>query len=298
MKRRSFLTTAAASAFGIATLSPEVFAAARGWRIPVSVQVYSVRDAAKNDLAGTLKKIGEIGYDGVEFAGYYGKDAKEVRKYLDDAGLKCSGTHTGIGDLRGKFDQTVELHKTLGTKYIIVPWIDPKEFKTVDGIKKYADEFNSYAERAKKVGLAVGYHAHAGDAQDVEGKTAFERFFEGTTKDVIMEVDLGNYIGGGGDPYKMIEKFRGRSKAIHLKETEDKIFGEGNVDWKRVFGLCETVGGTEWYVVEDERSAGSVERIEKDYNVLKEWGKTKESVSTSSRPVNPVQQIIQRRRRG
>lgn len=296
MQRRSFLTTAALSAAALATLSPLALAeenrrlpilgnllrrrnrrtVPQAKRLPVSVQVYSVRQSAEKDLAGTLKGIADIGYEGVEFAGYYGKAPKEVRKMLDDCGLKCSGTHTGIGDLRGdKFAPTVELHKTLGTNFIIVPWIDPKEFQTVDGIKKVADEFAALAEKAKKDGMFIGYHAHAGDAQIVEGKTAFERFFEATPKEVFMEMDLGNYMSGGGDPYAMIEKFKGRSRAIHLKEAGTDFIGEGKVDWKRAFGLCETVGGTEWYVVEAESVPDKLDVIAKCWQALQKMGKTK-----------------------
>jgi sugar phosphate isomerase/epimerase len=283
MERRSFLKTAAVSALGIATLSPAALAAAKKKRIPISVQVYSVRKSAEKDFAGALKQIAEIGYEGVEFAGYYGKDAKEVRKYLDDAGLKCSGTHTGIGALRGdNFGKTIELHKTLGTRFIIVPGGIDKELHSVDGNKKIAEEFNQLAEKAKAVDMVIGYHAHGGDAKLIDGVPAWERFFDATTSDVLMEMDMGNYRAGGGDPYKMLEKFKGRSKAIHLKESGDAILGSGEIDWKRTFELCENIGGTEWYVVEDEKTADSFERIAQCYAALKEMGKTKESgVSTS-----------------
>jgi sugar phosphate isomerase/epimerase len=275
MQRRSFLKTAALSAAGIAVGTRLSFAA-EGKRIPISVQVYSVRQAAEKNLAETLKGIAQIGYEAVEFAGYYGKDAKEIRKILDGTGLKCSGTHTGIGELSGdKFAKTVEIHKILGTANIIVPWIDPKEFKTVDGIKKIADEFAGFSEKAKRDGMTIGYHAHAGDAQVVEGKTAFERFFEATPKDVIMEIDLGNYMSGGGDPYAMLEKFPGRSKAVHIKELGTDIIGEGKVDWKRAFNLCETVGGTEWYVVEAESVPDKLDIIDQCWQALKKMGKTK-----------------------
>ncbi|MDR2704410.1 MAG: sugar phosphate isomerase/epimerase [Planctomycetaceae bacterium] len=281
MERRLFLKTATVSALGVvsfSSVSSVALAAAKKKRIPISVQVYSVRKAAEKDLAEALKKIAEIGYEGVEFAGYYGKDPKEVRKFLDDAGLKCSGTHTGIGALRGdNFEKTIELHKTLGTQFIIVPGGIDKELHSVEGNKKIAEEFNKLAEKAKAVGMVIGYHAHGGDAKLIDGIPAWERFFDATTPDVLMEMDLGNYRAGGGDPYKMIEKFKGRSKAVHLKESGDAIIGAGEIDWKRTFELCETIGGTQWYVVEDEKSADSFDRIEQCYAALKEMGKTKDA---------------------
>jgi sugar phosphate isomerase/epimerase len=285
MERRLFLKTAAVSTLGVVSFSSAssiALAAAKKKRIPISVQVYSVRKAAEKDLAGALKKIAEIGYEGVEFAGYYGKDPKEVRKFLDDAGLKCSGTHTGIGALRGdNFEKTIELHKTLGTQFIIVPGGIDKELHSVEGNKKIAEEFSKLAERAKAFGMVIGYHAHGGDAKLVDGIPAWERFFDAAAPDVLMEMDMGNYRAGGGDPYKMIEKFKGRSKAIHLKDSGDAIIGSGEIDWKRTFELCETVGGTEWYVVEDEKNADSFDRIAQCYAALKEMGKTKDAPPNS-----------------
>lgn len=245
-------------------------------RIPIAVQVYSVRAAAAKDLAGTLAKIAEIGYSGVEFAGYYGKNAKDIRKMLDDNGLKCSGTHTGIGELRGdNFEKTLEFHQILGTKYIIVPGGIDGDLHDVEKNKKIAEEFSTLAEKAKPLGMRIGYHAHGGDAKLIEGIPAWERFFDAASPEVVMEMDIGNYMMGGGDPYKMIEKFKGRSKVVHLKEAgkDNPIVGSGDVDWKRSFNLLETIGGTEWYVVEDEAAPNDFTRIEQCLQALRKMGK-------------------------
>jgi sugar phosphate isomerase/epimerase len=293
MERRTFLRTAALSALAVTSLSELSFGAETNRfrlrpetgrpprrdgkkKIPIAVQVYSVRKAAEKDLAAVLAGIAKLGYEGVEFAGYYGKEAKDIRKMLDDNGLKCSGTHTGIGALRGdNFEKTAELHKTLGTKYIIVPGGIDKELHDVEKNKAIAEEFNKLAEKAKTFDLYVGYHAHGGDAKLIDGIPAWERFFDATSQDVAMEMDLGNYQMGGGDPYKMIEKFKGRSKVVHLKEAgkDDPVIGDGEVDWKRAFNLLETVGGVEWYVVEDERWPDNLDRIEKCLEKKKKMGK-------------------------
>ena len=288
MERREFLRTAALSTLAAASLSPLASSQTRdrerplqrrrsAKKIPISVQVYSVRNAANKDLAGTLKAIAKLGYDGVEFAGYYGHDAKDIRKMLDDNGLKCSGTHTGIGELRGdRFEKTVELHKTLGTKFIIVPGGIDAELHDVEKSKRIAEEFDKLAEKMKPLGLFVGYHAHGGDAKIIDGVPAWERLFDAIkNKDVIHQMDIGNYMSSGGEPYKMIEKFKGRTKTVHLKEAGagNPIIGSGTVDWNRVFELCETVGGTEWYVVEDEDAPDNVERIGKCIAALRAMGK-------------------------
>ena len=295
MNRRTFLQTAALSTLAAASLSPlapgqtglrqrlrerqqspDIQAPATGKKIPVAVQLYSVRTAAERDLAGTLEGIAKMGYDGVEFAGYYGKDIKEIRKMLDDNGLKCCGTHTALNEFRGdRFERTAELHKTLGAKFMIVPGGIDNYLHDIERNKQIAEEFNQLAEKAKALDLFIGYHAHGGDARLIDGTPAWERFFDATVPEVIMQMDIGNYKDGGGDPYAMIEKFKGRSKTVHLKEggQGNPIIGDGTVDWKRVFELSETVGGVEWYVVEDERGPNNLTRIERCLAAIRGMGK-------------------------
>ena len=291
MNRRTFLQTAALSTVAATSLAtpaqaqvlPQMrarqqarAAARRGEtpKIPIAVQLYSVRGAAQKDLAATLAAIAKMGYDGVEFAGYYGKDPKELRKMLDDTGLKCAGTHTGYGEIQdNRFDRTAEIHQTLGTKFIIVPGGLPND--NLEKHKEWIDGFNRISPKAKALGLYIGYHSHAGDARQIDGISAWDRFFGATVEDVVHQQDMGNYLGGNADPYATIEKYKGRTKTVHLKEAGPNrpIIGEGNVDWKRTFELCETVGGTEWYVVEDEHTPDSLDRIEKCIVALRGMGK-------------------------
>ena len=294
MDRRSFLCTAALSALATATTSPLLFGqsisqrqpifgrrrAQRGknqQKIPIAVQLYSVHRLAASDLAGTLDEIAKMGYDGVEFAGYYGNDPKDIRKMLDNSGLKCAGTHTDLRDLEDdRFDRTAEIHNILGGKLMIapiVPYSIENALHDVDTNKRLAERFNVMAEKAKPYGLFVG--THGGEGRLVDGIPASERFFNDTVPEVVMQIDIAYFMSTGGDPYKMIEKYKGRSKTIHLKESGrgGPIIGSGNVDWDRIFSLCETVGGTEWYVAEDEGSADDFGRIAACIKALRAMGK-------------------------
>ena len=278
MNRRSFLKTGtlAAAATGLA-FSQVGFTAELTKKIPISLQLYSIREAAAKDLASVIKAVAKMGYDGVEFAGYYGKDPKDIRKMLDDNNIKCSGTHTGLQELLGdRFERTVEIHKTLGTRFVIVPGGIDRALHTVAGNEMTAFLFNELADKLKKVDMEIGYHAHGGDFQKIEGETAWDRFFAKTRQNVFMQMDIGNCLESGGDPYEPIKKFPGRSKSIHLKEAGagDAPIGEGKVDWKRIFELCETVGGTEWYVVEYEvGSADKLDGVEACIKNLRKMGK-------------------------
>jgi sugar phosphate isomerase/epimerase len=224
-------------------------------KIPVGVQLYSVREAAAKDLPAVLEAIGKMGYKGVEFAGYYGWDSKpkELRKLLDGNGLKCCGTHTGLETVTGEnLKATAELHAILGNSFLIVPSLEATDAQDWLNLAK---KFNEIAAKAKPLGMRVGYHAHAGDFRKLGDTTSWEIFFDNTSPDVIMQNDMGNCLSGGGDPVAILKKYPGRSASVHLKEyggPETAVIGQGVIPWAEVFQVCETTGGTAWYIVEHE----------------------------------------------
>lgn len=232
-------------------------------RIPVGVQLYSVRGAAPKDLPGVLAKLREMGYDGVEFAGYYGREAAELRQLLDANELKCCGTHTGLASIRGdNLKRTAEFNLALGNPFLIVPSL-PRQ-KTAQPWIDLAKEFNDIALKARELGVRIGYHAHAHDFHEVEGRVPWDLFFGNTTEDVLMQLDTGNCIGGGGDPLAVLKRYPGRSVTIHLKEhggPPKAALGQGTVTWREIFELCETIGGTEWYIVEHESMPDSLDGV-------------------------------------
>jgi len=279
--RREMLKLGAGAAALCATginLQPAAAKPARK-KIPIALQLYSVRGDCGKDLPGVLEAVAKMGYDGVEFAGYYGHDPKKIRKMLDQNGLKCCGTHTGLGALLGdKLQGTVELHKTLGAKFINVPGMGRDRLGSPEVIVKTAKLFNELAEKVKPAGLRVGYHAHGGDFRKFDGKTAWDIFFSNTRPDVNMQLDIGNCIGGGGDPYAILKEFPGRAATVHLKEHGGKrgaAVGDGDVKWKEVFELCEKPGGTEWYIVEQEAYGDTtpLESVKQCIENLRKMGK-------------------------
>jgi len=226
----------------------------------IGLQLYSVRTDCEKDLVGTLSKVSKIGYEGVEFAGYYGRDAKELRKILEDLNLVCCGTHIGLNTLIGdELLKTVELNAVLGNKYLIVPGL-PEEYRnSIQAWKNTARIFNEIADRLKPYGMKTGYHNHWIEFQPLEGEKPMDVFFSSTSKDVIMQFDTGNALHGGGNVIEYLKKFPGRSDTIHIKEfssTNDKaIIGEGDIPWKSVIEICSTSGNTEWYIIEQESYA-------------------------------------------
>ncbi len=243
-------------------------AATEGKKIPIGLQLYSVRHQAQKDLPGVLEAVAKMGYQGVEFAGYYGYSAADLRKLLDANGLKCCGTHIRLNTLQGDaLKETVEFNRTLGNPYLVVSYMPHSRLASVEKIRETAAIYDEVAAKVKDKGMRVGYHAHGGDFVKVGDKTAWELFFASTCDDVIMQLDVGNCLGGGGDPYAILKAFPGRSVTVHLKEhggPPEAVVGEGDVDWKQVFAICEESGGTEWYIVEHERGAGDpLENVER-----------------------------------
>jgi sugar phosphate isomerase/epimerase len=265
-----------AGALALSTVGKPLLAADK--KIPIGVQLYSVRQICGKDPAGTIAAIAKMGYDGVEFAGYYGKSAAELKKILDDNGLKCCGTHTRLNTLTGDaLKKTVEFNKTLGNPYLIVPGMGKKELGSVQAIKETAKRFDEIAAKLKEEKMHTGYHAHGGDFAKIEGKTKWELFFDNTCSDVVMQMDTGNCMGGGGDPVAILKKYPGRALTIHMKEhggPKGSVIGEGKVDWKSVFEICESSGGTQWYIVEQESyKSGPLDAVKGCFEGLRKLGR-------------------------
>ena len=230
--------------------------------IPIGLQLYSVREDCKNDLPGVLKEVARMGYAGVEFAGYYGHSAADLRKMLDDLGLICCGTHTGIQTLLGEeLPKTIEYNQTLGNKFLIVPGLPKERTESKAAWLDTAATMNSISELVRPHGLYTGYHNHHTEFQPLPDTEdlPWDLFFGNTVPDVVMQFDTGNAMHGGAEAGPFLRKYPGRALTVHLKEysaTNDRaLIGEGDVKWDEIFELCETVGGTQWYVVEQESYA-------------------------------------------
>ena len=265
---------AAAMAVGVGT--GKVLQAAGAKKVQVGVQLYSVRELCAKDPAGTIAAIGKMGYKGVEFAGYYGKSAADLRKMLDDNGLVCCGTHTGFDTLTGdNLAKTMAFNKTLGNPFLIVPHIAPK---TKQEWLDKAKQFNEVADKLKPLGLWCGYHNHSAEFKEIDGEKPWDTFFGNTKKDVVMQFDIGNAMGGGGNFVEYVKKYPGRALTIHVKpwsKSKPKaVIGEDDLPWKEIFELCETIGGTKWYIVEYEvGGVPALEAVDKCLQSIKKMGK-------------------------
>ena len=246
-------------------------------KIPVALQLYSVREALQEDFEGTLKKAKAMGYEGVEFAGIYGKDVVQIKKMTDDIGLVPISAHVPVGDMLSDPDGTMEVYEQIGCKFITVPWLDEERRPggtlyddTVSGIKMLAD-------CAKKHGLTLLYHNHDFEFTKIDGSYALDILYDNVPA-LMTELDT-CWIGvAGEDPAHYVEKYTDRAPIVHLKdyympgkkpsrmyeligkdtedETKDDIFefrplGYGVQDFPKIMAAAEKAG-SKWCVIEQD----------------------------------------------
>src|SRR3989304_1349930 len=229
-------------------------------KTPIALQLYSVREDCARDLPGTLAAVADMGYEGVEFAGYYGRSADELRKMLDNVGLRAAGTHINVDTLLGdELQRKIKFNRILGNRFLIVPWL-PEEMRSskIEWLRT-ARLMNNIAKKIKPERMRVGYHNHTIEFQLMHGEMPWDIFFGAANPDVVMQLDTGNAMRGGISAegiLDIIKRYNSRAATVHLKEflskNEQALIGDGEMKWLEFFSLCETIGGTEWYIVEQE----------------------------------------------
>jgi sugar phosphate isomerase/epimerase len=258
LTRRSFVALSAALPFVLKTSS---------WgakSIPVGLEMYSVREALKKDPEATVRAVAQMGYQGLEFyAPYFDwteAQTKQMRKLLDDLGIKCFSTHNDDKFLGAdNISRARDMNLILGSKYIVLAWSDPKS--RIDEWKPVAETLNTAAARVESSGLKIGYHNHQAEFTPVEGQRPIEIIAKNTKPTVMLQLDVGTCLEAGSDPVAWIRANPGRIRSMHCKDWSrdpDKgykvLLGEGSADWKNIFEAAESTGGLEYYLVEQEGS--------------------------------------------
>ncbi|HLZ49170.1 MAG TPA: sugar phosphate isomerase/epimerase family protein [Candidatus Acidoferrum sp.] len=256
LSRRYFLAMSA--------MLPWAFRARAASRIPVGLELYSVRNALKQDLTGTVRSVGEMGYQCVEFyAPYFDwteSQAREIKKLLDDLGVRCYSTHNDSSNFSpDKISRARDLNHLLGCKYLVMA--SSHSQSSLDSWKTVADSLNSAAEQLEPSGLKAGYHNHQAEFTPMAGTRPIELLAKNTKPSVMLQLDVGTCIEAGSDPVAWIRSNPGRIRSLHLKDWSPDpakgytvLFGEGVADWKRIFEAAESVGGVEYYLIEQEGS--------------------------------------------
>lgn len=253
ISRRSFLTSIA--------VAPALLPAfAQRKNVPIGLELYSVRQDMAKDLMGTVRTVAKMGYEVVEFySPYYAwtpEYAGEVRKLMDDLGIRCLSTHNDARSFSPDgIDKAIELNKIIGSKYIVMA--SPGPATTLDDWKKVAERLNTGNEKMKSAGIRAGYHNHQAEFRALEGTRPIDVIAENTDKSVLLQLDVGTCVEVGQDPVAWIKKNPGRLNCIHCKEWSPEkgyrvLIGEGAAPWKEIFEAAESAGGVEFYLIEQE----------------------------------------------
>ncbi len=298
--RRKFVKDSGLALAGAALFSKSLFATEKKKTI-TGIQLYSVRDDMTKNPLDTLKKISDMGYRYVEHANYvdrrfYGYNAKEFKKLLDDLGLQMKSGHTVMNskawdesknEFTDAWKYTVEDAAVVGQQYVISPWLDESYRKDIEGLKRFLAVFNKSGELCKKSGMKFGYHNHDFEFNTkVDGQLLYYIILKETDPDlVIQQMDMGNMYSAGGHPLELLKQYPGRFKSFHVKdevktdkgserEYESAILGTGVMQVKEVIDLAKKIGGTSHFIIEQESYQGKtpLECVEQDLKIMKKWG--------------------------
>ena len=236
---------------------------------PIGIELYAVRGELAKDLPNTLRTVAQIGYEAVEFYSPYldwtVPYAKEVRTRLDDLGLRCFSTHNTFAALTPGETMTkaIALNQALGARHIILA--SPPAATSLDDWKRVSGQLTTAVGQLAPHGLLAGFHNHRVEWTSVAGgPRVMDVIAANTPREFILQLDVGTCLAAGADPIAWIEANPGRIKSVHLKdwapgtEAQEKgyrvLFGEGVAPWKHIFGAVESVGGVEFYLMEQEGS--------------------------------------------
>jgi sugar phosphate isomerase/epimerase len=281
--RRAFLALAGAVPF-VGRLGAASVSAAAG-TIPVGLELYSVRDALKTDPTGTVRAVGKMGYEVVEFyAPYYSwtmEQARDMRKVLDEVGLRCLSTHNSpVSFTPDGIQKAIDLNKTIGSSLLVMA--SPASVEGADGWKAVADQLNTAADKLKAVGMTAGYHNHGPEwrALDANGQRPMDILAANTHENVVLQLDVGTCVEEKQDPVAWINAHPGRIKSMHCKDFARggkgyaALFGEGDVQWAAIFKAAEATGGIQCYLIEQEEGPAG-DQLARAQQCLANWKKLK-----------------------
>lgn len=277
--RRTFLATIGVAALGVANGCSTAVAATvlppRRKLSRIGLQLYTVRDQMKLDLPGTLARVAAIGYNEVEFAGYFDRSPSEIRSLLSRYALTSPSVHIPYESIRTSWRKTLDDSKAIGHEWITIPWIPEEERRTLDGWKRVAAEYNKAAADAKAAGLRFAYHNHDFELKKLGDVVPLDLLLEETDASLVgFEMDLYWMVKGGADPVEYFNRFPKRFPMVHVKDSagppEHRMgaVGEGSIDFRKIFAQSEKAG-IQHYFVEHDQPADPMASSRTSYEYLR-----------------------------
>lgn len=242
----------------------------------VGLQLYSIKELTQQDFLGTLEKVAKIGYDGVEFAGYFNTTAKELKKALDAFGIKAAGSHVGFDALKNDLDMLIDYSLEIKSPYLICPSLDDSHRDSKDSYLRTADQFNVIGQKCKDNGLRFGYHNHDFEFMKHEGEYGLDLLVNNTQPDLLfIELDTFWVEYSNLKSIDFINKYKERCSILHIKdmksltEKNNTEIGSGIMDFKTITATGKNYG-VQWFTVEQEEfEIPQLQSIEKSLKYLR-----------------------------
>lgn len=236
----------------------------------IGLQMFSLRSKTKEDFVGTLRRVAEVGYDGIEFAGYGNLSSDDMKRYLKEFNLKAAGSHMAMDTIKENFDSIIKYCTNIGLESLVVPGA---KFDSYDDWMEFTEDLNVYGKKFHENGMIFGYHNHSHEFKKINDKYIIDIVFENVDpKYVFCEFDT-HWISKGGEiPEKFISKYSGRCPLLHAKDVSldgvgDTEVGSGSINFKEVI---KSAGNVKWVIVEQEKySIDPFDSIEKSLKYLK-----------------------------
>ncbi len=243
----------------------------------IGLQLYSLRDAMKEDPEGTLKAIAAMGYTELETASYdgskiYGYTPQEFRTLVEGLGMKVTSCHIGKGwdpekeeEIMAWWNKAFDDHKELGCKYVVQPSINLGD--TLEWTLALCGYWNKLGAMAKAKGLTFGYHNHAKEFDVIEGTVNYDYMLQNTNDDVVFEMDVYWVNEAGKSPVEYLEKYPGRFPVLHIKD--DSIIGDsGKLDFEKIFNAAYAQGMKDFFVEVERYTLPADRCVEKSFDFL------------------------------
>jgi sugar phosphate isomerase/epimerase len=226
----------------------------------LAAQLYTVREFTKTpaDIAQTMKKVKELGYDAVQCSALGTIEPQELKNIADGEGLTICATHSSYERMCDEPQAVIDEHQLWGCRHAAIGGL-PGEYRNAEGFAQFAKEASAVAKRLAEGGLTFSYHNHSFELEKFNGRTGLEILYEESDPQYFhSEIDTYWIQHGGGDPAAWIRKLKGRAGIVHLKDMamsgSTQLFaevGEGNLNWPSIMDACE-YAGVEWYIVEQD----------------------------------------------
>jgi len=233
----------------------------------IALQLYTMREPARQDLEGTLKRVRDIGWEYVQWSGMPDLPAEQIRKALNAAGLKAIAAHCSVESFENDFEGAVRFWKTVGALDVAPGGMMADCRETLDAWLRGAKRLDTLGARLRAVGMRLSYHNHASEFEKFEGdpRCALDILYEETqAANLFAEFDTAWVQVGGADLAAYLRKYKGRCPVIHVKDLaaerrQDRVWfpplGQGVLDWPTIFNAAREAG-VEWYVYEQDTCDG------------------------------------------